>query len=82
MEAMATGVPVVASDLPQVRDLVSAGGYTVDVGEYEAYAERLGRCLNGDYPAGGRERIVENHSWADTVARTTGVLAAISDGSK
>lgn len=32
MEAMATGVPVVASDLPQVRNLVSDGGYTVNVG--------------------------------------------------
>jgi glycosyltransferase involved in cell wall biosynthesis len=79
MEAMATGVPVVSSDLPQVRGLVSDGGYTVDVGDHEAFAERLGRCLDGDYPDGGRERIVGEHSWADTVVRTTAVLREISD---
>jgi glycosyltransferase involved in cell wall biosynthesis len=79
MEAMATGVPVVSSDLPQVQDLVSSGGYTVDVGAHEAFAERLGRCLDGDYPGEGRERIVGEHSWRDTVARTTAVLREISD---
>jgi len=78
MEAMATGVPVVASDLPQMRDLVSDGGYTVDVGNQEAFAERLERCLDGDYPEGGRERVVKQHSWSDTVERTTGVLGKIS----
>jgi glycosyltransferase involved in cell wall biosynthesis len=79
MEAMATGVPVVSSDLPQVRELVSSGGYTVDVGAHEAFAERLGRCLDGDYPDGGRERIVGEHSWRDTVARTTAVLERICE---
>jgi len=79
MEAMATGVPVVSSDLPQVRELVSSGGYTVDVGAHEAFAERLGRCLDGDYPGEGRERIVGEHSWRDTVARTTAVLERICE---
>jgi glycosyltransferase involved in cell wall biosynthesis len=79
MEAMATGVPVVSSDLPQVRELVSSGGYTVEVGAHEAFAERLGRCLDGDYPGEGRERIVAEHSWRDTVARTTAVLERISE---
>ena len=77
MEAMATGVPVVCSDLPQVRGLVSSGGYTVDVGNHEAFAERLGRCLDGDYPTDGRQRIVDEHAWKDTVERTTAVLGGI-----
>jgi len=77
MEAMATGVPVVSSDLPQVRALVSAGGYTVDVGDVEGFAERIGSCLEGGYPSGGRERIVAEHAWSETVERTTGVLAGI-----
>ena len=78
MEAMATGVPVVASDLPQMRDLVASGGYTVAVGDVEGFAERIGACLDGAYPAGGRERIVAEHAWGETVARTTEVLAGIS----
>jgi glycosyltransferase involved in cell wall biosynthesis len=77
MEAMATGVPVVSSDLSQVRELVSSGGYTVDVGDVEGFAERIDACLEGQYPAGGRERIVAEHSWSDTVERTTTVLERI-----
>jgi glycosyltransferase involved in cell wall biosynthesis len=78
MEAMATGVPVVSSDLQQVRDLVSHGGYTVDVENYEAFAGRIGQSLDGEYPDGGRERIVAEHSWSDTVERTTAVLRDVS----
>jgi glycosyltransferase involved in cell wall biosynthesis len=77
MEAMATGVPVVSSDLPQVRELVSAGGYTVDVGDIERFAERIKDCLEGTYPDGGREQIVEEHGWSDTVERTVAMLENI-----
>jgi glycogen(starch) synthase len=79
MEAMATGVPVVSSDLPQVRELVSVGGYTVEVGDVEGFAAQLGQCLDGEYPDGGRARIVEEHAWSDTVARTTAVLERICE---
>jgi glycosyltransferase involved in cell wall biosynthesis len=74
MEAMATAVPVVCSDLPQVRNLVVDGGHTVDVGAHEAFAERIADCLAGEYPRGGRERILADHSWRDTVSRTTRTL--------
>jgi glycosyltransferase involved in cell wall biosynthesis len=77
MEAMATDVPVVCSDLPQIRDLVLDRGYTVDVGDSDAFAKRIEVCLDGDCPRGGRNRIVTDHSWTDTVARTTGCLRKI-----
>jgi glycosyltransferase involved in cell wall biosynthesis len=79
MEAMAAGVPVVCSNLPQVRDLVSSGGYTVDVGGVEGFGERIEACLDGDYPDRGRDRIANEHSWEDTVEQTTEVLARISE---
>lgn len=78
MEAMATDVPVVCSDLPQIRNLVADGGYTVDIGDYEKFSERLIASLEGDYPHTGRERIVQEHAWANTVARTTEVLEEVS----
>jgi hypothetical protein len=65
-----------------VRELVSVGGYTVDIEDVEGFIKRIGACLDEEYPDGGRERIVEEHSWADTVERTTEVLAALSDGIK
>lgn len=78
MEAMATGMPVVCSDLPQVRDLASDGGYLVEVGAHSAFAERIDACLTGEYPHRGRERIVADHSWHNTVERTTDVLRELS----
>jgi glycosyltransferase involved in cell wall biosynthesis len=78
MEAMATAVPVVSSDLPQVRSLISDGGHLVDVGAYETFADRIDTCLTGEYPRDGRERIVTDHSWRDTVERTTRVLREVS----
>ncbi|GAB3319836.1 hypothetical protein GCM10027355_17110 [Haloplanus salinarum] len=80
MEAMATGVPVVASDLSQMRDLVSSGGYTVEVGDVEGFADRIEACLDGEYPDGGRARIVEEHGWEETVERTTEVLDGLREG--
>lgn len=77
MEAMATEVPVVCSDLPQTRDLVVKGGYTADLDDIEAFADRITACLDGSYPDGGREHIVDAHAWEDTVAQTTAVLEAI-----
>lgn len=77
MEAMATGVPVVCSDLPQTRDLVKKGGYTADVGDDEAFADRITACLDGSHPHCGREHIVDAHAWEDTASRTTAVLETI-----
>ncbi|WP_049935573.1 glycosyltransferase family 4 protein [Haloplanus natans] len=78
MEAMATEVPVVCSNLPQIRELVSSGGYTVDVGDHAAFAERIAACLDGSFPNRGRERIVREHSWTDTVDRTTDILEKLA----
>jgi glycosyltransferase involved in cell wall biosynthesis len=49
VEAMAAGVPIVASDCGAVRDIVDDGeqGYLVPVGDVDRFADRL-RLLAGD----------------------------------
>ncbi len=54
LEAMAAGVPVVATDIPGTRELVLPGvtGYLVPVGDRAAFAKYTERLLND--PAAGR----------------------------
>jgi phosphatidylinositol alpha-mannosyltransferase len=53
-EAMAAGVPVVASDIAGYREVLTAGGVLVPPGDAAALARALGRLLND---AGERERL-------------------------
>ena len=48
LEAMAAGVPVVATDIPGTRELVSSGttGYLVPVGDRAGFAKYADRLLN------------------------------------
>ena len=46
LEAMASGVPVIASDLPGVRTIAKNGGGVFPVGDYEVLSERLIHVLN------------------------------------
>lgn len=48
LEAMASGVPVVASDIPGTRELVVSGetGYLVPLGDRAAFAKQSERLLN------------------------------------
>ena len=45
LEAMASGTPVVVSDLEQVATAVDRGGITVDVGNIDGFADQLHRVL-------------------------------------
>ena len=76
LEAMAAGVPVVATDIPGTRELVVAGvtGYLVPVGDRAAFAkwtERLAeRCGLGRPPgAAARQRVQSEFSVEKMVAR-------------
>jgi glycosyltransferase involved in cell wall biosynthesis len=83
LEAMATGTPVVVSDLPGIGPVVdgdhegaTVGGETVAVGDVAGFAAALGRVLEGSYhPA---DVITERYDWADTVERTTAVLESLA----
>ena len=58
VEAMASGLPVVASDVGETRELVrhGANGYVVPVGDVEAIASRVDSLLGDDVV---RERLAE-----------------------
>ncbi len=81
-EAMAAGLPVVASDFPPVRELLGSTGVLVPPGEVGSLAGALSR-LAADPPgrarlgAAGRARAVDRLDW-ESVARRT--VALVDDG--
>ena len=96
MEAMAAGLPVVASDIPPNRELVVHGqtGYLAPVGDRVAFAQLAKRllvdpALAGQFGAAGRQRIANEFSVARMVEGYTkiyrdvvhkGVGQAVSEG--
>lgn len=52
LEAQASGLPVLAGDAGGVSGIVSGGvtGWLVPVGDVDAFADRLSRCINDDAP--------------------------------
>jgi len=79
LEAMASGTPVVTSDLPHVRPVATNCGRTAPVGDVPAFADGLESILE-DPPEGGPEYVRRNHRWADCVDATTDVLELRSRG--
>jgi glycosyltransferase involved in cell wall biosynthesis len=93
LEAMACGIPVVCSDIPEHRELVNAEvGRLVQTDDHTAWAATALRLLT-DYPSavamGQRARrfVVERHGfdagmdrYADFVRRTAGELLHASSG--
>ena len=76
LEAMAAGVPVVATDIPGTRELVSSGetGYLVPVGDRAGFAKYAQRLLNdaalaARLSAAARERVGREFSVERMVQR-------------
>ena len=75
LEAMACGIPVVCTDLPQLLKVVSGCGLMVPVKDAQALSEAIGRILSDpeyakELGAHGREKAVKEYSWEDTVRKT------------
>lgn len=73
LESMACGTPVVASDLPGVREVASLAGLTVRPGEPSALVEAIVRAWRdplafGD-PAAIRARVAERYAWPRVIDR-------------
>jgi glycosyltransferase involved in cell wall biosynthesis len=76
LEAMASGVPVVATDIPGTRELVVSDvtGYLVPVGDRAGFARRTERLLNdtalaGRFSAAARKRVESEFSVEKMVER-------------
>ncbi|WP_135535095.1 glycosyltransferase family 4 protein [Halostella pelagica] len=76
LEAMATGTPVVVTDLEQVAPIVSGAGETVPVGDIDGFAEGIRRVLTSPEQYEPRSNVSE-FSWSDTVQRTTDSLLSL-----
>lgn len=73
LEAIASGVGVVTSDLEQVSRLVEKHGYTAPAGDVEAFADRIGRTIEAT-PEPSARPTDHDISWRTTVERTTDTL--------
>ncbi|HMC11095.1 MAG TPA: glycosyltransferase [Pirellulaceae bacterium] len=85
MEAMAAGLPVVASDIPPNRELVVHGqtGYLAPVGDRVAFAQLAERLLvdkelAGQFGTAGRQRIANEFSVARMVEGYTQIYRQVA----
>jgi glycosyltransferase involved in cell wall biosynthesis len=75
LEAMACGLPVVVTKLPQLTDLINGCGVLVPIRDPQALAEGILKIISDETLAlklgeNGRKKVVENNSWIDTVKKT------------
>ena len=82
LEAMASGVPVVASDLPGVRSVAKDGGLVVEANQADKLAEAiLGFFASKENIAGWREKVrqiaVDKYSWEEVAKRLVKVYEEI-----
>jgi glycosyltransferase involved in cell wall biosynthesis len=82
LEAMAAGVPVVASDIPALREVAGDDAVLVPPGDVEAWAAALDRLLTS--PAGGHARVeagrrrAARFSWRATAEATLGIYREVA----
>ncbi len=86
LEAMACGVPVVATDIPGTRELVVPGatGYLVPVGDRAAFAKFTERLLNdtslaGRFSAAARNRVAREFSVEQMIERHAALYRELLD---
>jgi len=78
LEAMASGVPVLATDLPGVRTVASEGGLVVPVDNYQALAEGLAQYFSAEtdreiWKQKARQVAEDNYAWGVVVKQLEGV---------
>lgn len=78
LEALATGTPVIVSDIPPLREVVGAHGTYVDPGSTEDLVAALRSAFEQDDREGadGRRRYAEGFSWRRTADRTWSIIEA------
>jgi glycogen(starch) synthase len=79
LEALASGTPVVTSDLEQLRSVVDGVGETAPVGDTDRFAAALDVVVAGTARP-PHEAVNGTYSWRRTVTETTDVLRRVADG--
>lgn len=74
LEAMASDIPVVVSDLKQVTSVVKTGGELAEVGNIGDFSTKLERVILTRNEYNPRDAVVGSFDWDDTVELTTAVL--------
>ncbi len=82
LESLATGTPVVTSDLRQLVPITEKAGTAVSVGDTEGFAEALSELASdadrrNELGRRGRSLVDTDFTWRDTVERTTARLEAL-----
>jgi len=82
LEAMACGVPVACTELPQLIKIVSGCGLLFPLRDPVALAAALSALASDPeaaqiYGKNGRERAVSMYSWSDTVSKTLDLYASL-----
>ena len=75
LEAMACGIPVVCTELPQLVNVVEGCGLLVPLRDSQALAEGISKIMSDrelaqKLGANGRVKVAENYAWEDTVKKT------------
>jgi glycosyltransferase involved in cell wall biosynthesis len=78
LEALASDVPVVVSDLEQVAPVVEGVGRAVPVGDVAGFVDGIRSVLDGT-DREQRAAVVDEHDWTSTVERTTAALEGIAN---
>jgi glycogen(starch) synthase len=89
IESLACGVPCVASDVGDVREIIKDGrsGYVVEPGDVESSAERIVNLLTNEslrkrMGAEGRQHVIKEFSYDAVVDRTREIYASLVDQSE
>ena len=75
LEAMACGIPVVCSDLPQLKKIVDGCGILVQKKDISNFSKAIAKILydkqlSEKLGINAHSKVKENYSWADTVRKT------------
>lgn len=77
LEAMASNLPIVATDDESRREIIGQAGYFVDPKDIEKYSQMLEKALKTDFDEKPREQ-AKKYSWNEVVKKYETILISLS----